>query len=64
MVLSAGQLGLVYFPLPSNKRHFLVLMARKESVVKIQPHDGSPPFIMHNGSGRGVVPGGYDSGRL
>lgn len=41
MVLSAGQLGLVYFPLPSNRRHFRVLMTRKESVVKIQPHDGT-----------------------
>lgn len=36
-VLGASQLGLVYFPLLSNKRHFLVLMAWKESVIKIQP---------------------------
>lgn len=39
MVLSPSQLGLVYFSPPSNKRHFLVLMARKEGVIKIQPHD-------------------------
>lgn len=37
-VLGASQLGLVYFPLLSNKRHFLVLMAWKENVIKIQPH--------------------------
>lgn len=30
-----SQLGLVYFPPLSNKRHFLVLMAWKESVIKI-----------------------------
>lgn len=34
--LRASQLGLVYFPLLSNKRHFLVLMAWKASVIKIQ----------------------------
>lgn len=33
-----SQLGLVYFPLLSNKHHFLVLMAWKESVIKIQAH--------------------------
>lgn len=34
--LGGSQLGLVYFPPLSNKRHFLVLMAWKESVITIQ----------------------------
>lgn len=35
--LGVSQLALVYFPLPSNKRHFLVLWLGKESVIKIPP---------------------------
>lgn len=34
-ILGASQLGLVYFPPLSNKRHFLLLMAWRESVIKI-----------------------------
>lgn len=70
-VLSASQLGLVYFPLLSNKRHFLVLMAWKESVIKILPRgvtkrETEPrilqrPFIVYKWS---IVMGGYDNRHL
>lgn len=69
--LGVSQLGLVYFPPLSNKRHFLVLMAWKESVIKIQargvtkretePRLLERPFIMWNGSQHSIVMGGYDN---
>lgn len=69
--LGASQLGLVYFPLLSNKRHFLVLMAWKGSVIKIQTcgvtkREPEPcllqrPFIIENGSQHNIVMGGYDN---
>lgn len=69
-----SQLGLVYFPLLSNKRHFRVLMAWKESVIKMQPHgvtkrETGPrflqrPLIIWNASGRSIVTGGYDNRKI
>jgi len=69
--LCESQLGLVYFPPLSNKRHFLLLMAWKESVIKIQARSVTKretepcllqrPFIMWNGSQHSIVIGGYDN---